>query len=84
MRHQQDLYHNLMWVEGGTSEVNKLMGLCRWRGHIFTTDTITMAFHFQLFRYLNGVAHFLGFWGQENFFIYGNLQKCGIFFNYMA
>ena len=87
MRHQQDLYHNLMWVEGGTSEVNRLNnGVLLLEGvtYIFTTVTITMAFHFQLFRYLNGGAHFLGFCGQENLFTYGNLEKCGIFFNYMA
>ena len=83
MRHQQDLYHNLMWVEGGNSEVNKLMALCRWRGSHFHNCHDYNGIPFSIIQVLAGGAHFLGFCGQENFFIYGNLQKCGIFFNYM-
>ena len=78
MRHQQDLCHNLMWVDGGTSEVNRLMGLGRWRGHIFTTDVIAMAFHFQL-RYLNGVAHFWDFGVKKIFLSIGIRKNVGFF-----
>ena len=80
MRHQQDLYHNLMRVEGGTSEVNKLMGLCRWRGSHFHNCHDYNGIPFSIIQVLEWCCTFFGILGSRKFFYLWEFAKMWDFF----